>query len=254
MTANHKLIATLAVLALVPSRPSAAQTDVPGRIATAQKELIIGSREDSERQRRPGYLAGRIGQLRDLIRDEILRQLNGGQWKDSTLLQNLAPALTKEWNGPLSLIHKQLNGADLVIIGYSIRHGPSAIPDSTVVIEAFRKVADRYELVDQTGEGLANSVPKLEQLSGPWTNEIWILAHGQQTGVMQYHERVRIYSFDGQRFKELWGHEPLRQATFEAEKGQVKVMFETEEDLQEMVLTLALLPQGPMQISLLPKQ
>jgi len=254
MTANHKLVAALVGLALVPLRSWTAQIDVPGRIAAARNELMISSREDSERQRTPGYLTGRIGQLRGLIREEILRQLNSGQWKDSTFFQNLSPALSEEWNRPLNLIHKQLNGADVVIIGYSIRHGPSAIPDSTVVIEGFRRAANGYELVDQTGEGLANSVPRLETLPGPATNEIWFLAHGQQTGVMQYHERSRIYGFDGHRFKELWGHEPLRQATFEIANTEVRVTFEEEESGRQMVLTLALLPQGPTQISLLMKQ
>lgn len=102
-----------------------------------------------------------------------------------------------------------MNGTDFVIAGYSIRHGASALPDSTVVIEAYRKSADGYVLADQTGERLANSISKLEELPCPWTTDVWLLAHGQQTGVMQYHERLRIYSFDGRRFKELWGHDPL---------------------------------------------
>jgi len=225
-----------------------------GRIIATRKELLASSTEDSERLRSPGYLDGRIGQIKDLIRGEILRHLDSTQLSYSTLQQNLASVFPKDWNGPLSLIHKQLNGLDVVIIGYSIRHGLSAIPDSTAVIEAFRKIADRYELVDQTGPRLANSVPKLEELPTPSANEIWILGHGQQTCVMQYHERARIYSFDGHGFKELWGHEPLRGASFQIEKNEVRITFDKEEGFPEMVLTLALLPQGPREISLLRKQ
>jgi hypothetical protein len=189
-----------------------AQSDRVALIQTARKDVLIYIEEDLKRVNSPGYLPGKIDELKGLIRGEILRQLNSGKWTDSTLLTSLSPALTEEWHGPLSLIHKQFNGSDYVIIGYSIRHGGSALPDSTVVIEAYRKAADGYELADQTGDGLANSLAKLEDLQVPWTNEAWFIGHGQQTGVMQYHERVRIYSFDGTRFKELWGHEPLRGA------------------------------------------
>lgn len=245
----------LALLSLI-ALPAMAQDQLRDRVEKARRELLMYTEDDVKRLRSREYVTGKLREFEALAREEILRNLNSEKWTDSTLRQRLSPVLV---SGPLqlSLIHKLLNGIDVVIVEYSVAHGPSAIPDSTVFIQAYRKVADRYELADQTGDGLANSMPKLEELSAPSGNEVWLLAHGQQTGVMQYHERVRIYSFDGEHFKELWGHEPpLCGAAFKIEKNEIKIDFSDEADtnLPEMVLTLAILPQGPMQISLLRKQ
>lgn len=253
MTSKHTKITLSALLALAQLTSRGAQSDSAANIEAARKAMLIFSSEDSERLRSPDYVSGKIDELKGLIRQEILSKLNRVGWNDSTLLSSLAPALDHE-SYPLSLIHKQLNGIDFVIIGYSIRHGPSAIPYSTVVIDAYLKRGDGYELADQTGEGLANSTPKLEELPCPWTTEVWLLGHGQQTGVMQYHERARIYSFDGQHFKELWGHDPMREATFQIERNELKIEFVDEPASHAMELTLALLPQGPKEISLVERK
>ena len=44
----------------------------------------------------------------------------------------------------------------------------------------------------------------------------------------------------------------MREATFEITGNEVKITFCDEEAIHTFVLTLALLPQGPMEISLLP--
>ena len=251
MPSSHSRVRAGAILALTMLPSCIAQQDTAERMRAARNELFTASKEDVQLFRSPGYLARKINVVRDLMREEILRQLNAGGWSDSTLLKRLPPVTNMEPNIGLGLVHKRLNGVDFVIISYCILHGASAIPDSTDVIDAYRKGADGYELVDQTGDGLANSMPKLEELPSPWTTEIWLLGHGQQTGVMQYHERARIYSFDGQHFKELWGHEPMRDAKFEIDRNELKIQFVDEEARHVMWLTLALLPQGPKEISLL---
>jgi hypothetical protein len=252
MSSRNMRIVTLAFVA-VAQLTLQAQAEKAGRIEAARKELFVNSKEDLQRLHAPGYLPSKITALRTLIREEILRQLNRSASNDSVLLAGLESALTKD-SKPLSVIHKQLAGAEFIIVGYSIRHGPSAQPDSTVVIEAYRKGPDGYEFVDQTGEGLTNSTSKLEELPSPWTTEIWLLAHGQQTEVMQYHERVQILSFDGVRFKDLWNHDPLWLPNFLVERNELRITFEKEGGVGQMVLTLALLPQGPKEISLLEKQ
>jgi hypothetical protein len=247
-------IVTLGLALLTNPVLRAAQVDSAQRLRAIQEELLSTTKEDDQRVRRQDFINVKLGEVKRIIREEILRQLNRGMTERATLTAGLPQILTEDGNGPISIIHRQLRGHDVVIVGYTVRHGPSALPDSTAVIEAFRKSLDRYELVDQTGQELANSLPVLEELQGPWTDEIWFIGHGQQTGVMQYHERIGIYSFDGTRFKLLWSHDPLRNASLELQRNEVKITYVEEEGTPWMVLRLALLPRGPTQISLLQKQ
>jgi hypothetical protein len=142
---------------------------------------------------------------------------------------------------------------DLVVAGYCILHGGAALPGSTTVLEGFRKVSDKYEARAQAGEALGDSLIRLEELSSPRSDEMWFVAHGQQLQVMQYAEKISIYSFDGVRFNELWALPSKKQASVQVEKDSVRVTFEDPAREPLMVLTVALTPAGPVEASLLPK-
>jgi hypothetical protein len=222
-----------------------AQPDAARRTESVRQELRGASNRDG----------ARLGRLKMAVRAEVLRRLNSAQWKDSTLLRDLAPTLTGEWSGPLSLIRGPVNGSDVVILGYTIDQGAGARPDAAMAIDAYRKVGDRYEWAAEAGDEFAGSHAKLELLTPPWTDEMWLLCHGQQTGAMQDQEQARVYSFDGQHFKDLWASgQPLRQPAFEIDDSEVSITFGEAGSGRPMILTLALVPQGPMEVSLMPKQ
>jgi len=120
------------------------------------------------------------------------------------------------------------------------------LPDATAVIEAFRTVGNQYEFAAQTGEELENSLVRLEEIPSSASSELWILAHGQMTGVMQYTEKVRIYSFDGKGFKVRWAAPPKKSPEFRLAKDTVEITYEEEWEKHSplMIQTLALTHEG----------
>ena len=96
-------------------------------------------------------------------------------------------SLRDDW-GSASVLRENLNGSETVLVGYSIYHGSTAIQDATGVIEAFERRGARYAPVaNLTTADLNGFSVGLERLPSPWSTEMWILAHGHKTQVMQYH-------------------------------------------------------------------
>jgi hypothetical protein len=129
------------------------------------------------------------------------------------------------------------------------------LADATPVIEAFRQVGHQYEEADHGGRSLDGSAVKLQEIPSPWPNELWILAHGQQSGVMQYHEKVAIYSFDGFQLKDLWvAKASVRDPHFQVTKNALFLTYEDEERIgPPLVKTITLTQAGPMETSTVPK-
>lgn len=230
----------------------APQNSQAGRVAQLRREILANSEQDNARLRRNGYVAEHLNEIRSLVRAEILQGLNNGVATDQ-VAEGLRSMLQDDWKAPVSVIHARANGMDLVVAGYCILHGGAALPGSTTVLEGFRKVSDKYEARAQAGEALGDSLIRLEELSSPRSDEMWFVAHGQQLQVMQYAEKISIYSFDGVRFNELWALPSKKQASVQVEKDSVRVTFEDPAREPLMVLTVALTPAGPVEASLLPK-
>jgi hypothetical protein len=131
------------------------------------------------------------------------------------------------------------------------------LPDATAVIEAFRKGTAQYDFIAQTGERLENSLVRLEEIPSSSSGELWMLAHGQQTGLMQYTEKIGIYSFDGWGFKERWTTTPKGAPSFRLGKDTIEITYGEEWQKQSplMVQTLALTRGGlVVEKNLVPKQ
>jgi hypothetical protein len=138
---------------------------------------------------------------------------------------------------------------------YVIFHGGAAIADATPVIEAFRQDGPLYVEAGHGGENIEQTLPKLEELRSRWPTELLILAHGQHTGAMQYHEKAAIYSFDGYRLRELWATKgALKGPAFQITNDVLRIIYEDEEKVgSTLVKTIALTPGGVMEISTLPQ-
>ncbi len=233
---------------LLPIAPAGAQNSSPNRVKIREmREALLG------RLLSGPDLATRLEGIRESTRAETLLILNSGRGTPVDVDDQIRSLLRE--GQPTSIIRKRLNGTDFVVVGYSIIHGMSAIPDSAPVIEAFRSNGSMYEAVAHTGEALERSAAKLEELPSPWSTELWILAHGQQSRVMQYHEKIAIYSFDGSRFKELWvAAAPLRSPRFEIAKGALRISYEDEERSGPLLVkTIGLTQSGAVEIGTLPQ-
>jgi hypothetical protein len=161
---NRRMFIREALVILVFAVPSGTaepqpQLDVTNRIAITQlrKELLADSKDEYQRLVSGDYLATRLDQIRQLVRKDIIRELNAGFENPGELNARLRLILQDDREVPTSsVLHRQLNGSHVVIVAYSILHGGSALPDATAVIEAFRKGTAQYDFIAQTGERLEN--------------------------------------------------------------------------------------------------
>lgn len=208
-------------------------------IAELRKALLGNLAEGSD-------LEASLEQVREAIRGEIALYLNSSSAPSTSEMKEQISDIVQEGQ-PSSVLRKRFNGADFVVVGYSIAHGAAATPDSTPVIEAFRRIGNSFQPVAHTGDRLERSRTRLNELPSPWPNELWILAHGQQSRTMQYHEKMAIYSFDGSQFKELWAStEGRRDASYLITDDSLFVNYDDDSDWNHVWLTqrLYLTPGG----------
>lgn len=240
------LCGVIAILVL----PLASQAQPDGqpqaRLRDLGRALLQGVRyEDDVRER--------VEEIRKLTRIQVLAALNTTSPQAATY-QEIKSAFAGMYT--MNVIRKRLDGQDAVIVSYSIAHGPPAIPDQTPVIEAFVKRAAEYEAVDTIGLELEGCDVRLEELTSPGPSELWFLAHGQQSRVMQYHERMAIHSFDGRRFKQQWaGGTPLRSPSFQMTANRLMITYEDEERSGPLLIkTIEMGQGGALELSTLPKR
>lgn len=200
-------------------------------------------------------LSSRLEEIRQATLVEILLVLNSKTLGTSDIDTQIRGMDKDYWAKPASILRKDLAGTSVVVVAYAILHGGAAIPESTPVIEAFREIGHVYEEVARTGESLEGSAARLEELPSPWPTELWIFAHGQQTGVMQYHEKMAIYIFDGFQLKESWAAKaPLKAPKFQITKEALLITYEDEDRIgPALVKTLALTQAGVFETSTTPK-
>jgi len=187
----------------------------------------------------------RLEEIRQAVRLELGEIMNAVPTDASTIDDQIRSWLKDQ---RVTVIHDSFNGSEFILVGYSIRHGGSAIPDAAGVIEAYRKAGTRYEwTASATGGWLDGYTVRLEKLPSPWSTELWVLARGQQTLVMQYHEKMAIYSFNGTELRGLWtGGAARRDASYKIAGNSLFVAWDDESDGTHTWLTqkLYLTPGG----------
>ncbi len=202
----------------------------------------------AERQRRFSTLAS-------LVRGEMLRQLQAGIRTPEDLLAALLPLCRTDWEEPVTVLHKEQAGADVFFVAYSIVWGPSALPHAKAILDAFRYEGGKAEFVATIGDNLDDTLVRAQLLQSPLSNQIWLLVHGQQTGVMQYTEKARILAFDGAAFTEIWAPPPMGSPVYTINGPRVQITYEAlpQRVNRGVVQTLLLTPSGVLEIEPLPQ-
>ncbi len=197
----------------------------------------------------------RLEAVRKATLAEILRLLNSTTLSTADIDAKIRDIDKDYSTNHATVIRKNLTGTKVVVASYVIFHGGAAIADATPVIEAFRQDGPLYVEAGHGGENIEQTLPKLEELRSRWPTELLILAHGQHTGAMQYHEKAAIYSFDGYRLRELWATKgALKGPAFQITNDVLRIIYEDEEKVgSTLVKTIALTPGGVMEVSTLPQ-
>ena len=220
-----------------------------------RKELLSNSVDSALPAMNEAYLTERFEAVRAIVRGEVLRQLNANVTNTDDIRTAILPIAQDQWAAPVSVIRSSINGLKIVVVGYSILYGPSALPNSKMVIEAVRDDGNGYTPIAVTGEALSNSLARLEALPSARPEQLWILAHGQETVKMQYSEKMRIYSFDGVQFKELWSPDPKVAPQFTIGKSSLQITYELEPGKRgtRMMQVLSLTPAGVLEAIPIPE-
>ncbi len=211
LIASSILLRAIAVGQQVPT-PVESRSRRLANVKSLADDIWSHSADDNARITKD-YAANHINQIRGIIRDEVLETLNRtGEPADvreavASLLGGMG-----EWAAEATpyVYSTDLNGVKTVVVAYPWFFGTTAIPRAAVTIQGYRSLGAAYALADETGKALDDCGLILDRLSSPRGNEVWLLAHGQVFGFMGHEEVIRIYSFDGYSFKELWAPEAPR--------------------------------------------
>jgi hypothetical protein len=198
------------------------------RIKRLSEEIWSRTAEDGDRVTK-AYAAAHLSEIRQIIREQVVETLQTSE--DPEVVRQAVRAIlpTEPWaNGGLVFVNSSaLQGVKTFVLGYDWEYGGLGIPNKKVMIDGYRKAGLSYELAAETGDALNGCTLELIQLDSPRLNEMWLLAHAKVRGASAIVEYMRIYSFDGYQFKELWAPpwEPRKEPTFKITKDAVTISY-----------------------------
>src|SRR4030095_10641405 len=105
---------------------------------------------------------------------------------------------------------KDLRGGRSLVVAYTVTRPPH---HNLATIRGYRSVQGRFELVTATGGDFADFNMFKAEIPSPISDELWLLAWGQNHTSNGAVIRFRAYSFDGGTFKTLWSPEEFFDAT-----------------------------------------
>jgi hypothetical protein len=143
----------------------------------------------------------RLSQIRHIVEDQVSETLRSSE-KPEDVRESVAALFAglsgDGWKTGFAY-DANLQGVKTMVVGYSLNSNGNF--GSSVVILGYRKGLT-YELVAETHAG--GYVLVLDPVASPRPNEAWYLDHGQIRNGGNYAEPLRLFSFDGYEFKNLW--------------------------------------------------
>lgn len=123
-----------------------------------------------------------------------------------------------EWTGPSFACEKQLTQERALVVSYSLVRGGPAVNESIVTVRGYRVVDGAYRLSDATGSDFDGYGMFVKELQSPEIDEIWLLVWGAQYGFNGNKTRVRVYVFNGSKFRTVWSPNDIFNAKVEVTK------------------------------------
>jgi hypothetical protein len=109
-----------------------------------------------------------------------------------------------EYSGPPYARVTDLSAGQSLVIGYKLRRGGGAVDDSAVAFRGYRVEQGRFKLADVIGSDFDGYGLFTHELNSPAPDEAWLLAWGGLSGFNGNKTRLRIYAFDGSKFRTVW--------------------------------------------------
>ncbi len=112
-----------------------------------------------------------------------------------------------------------------VLVSFVVLDGSVHVPQSKPWIWAFRQRNGKFEAVDRTGSDFEGCGLFLQDIPAGRSGETWLLAWGTIFGANQTPRRMRIYSFDGEKFATIWSPPNLLHGKVRLKDGMIEVSY-----------------------------
>jgi hypothetical protein len=124
----------------------------------------------------------------------------------SVVTQGLRGVLPTTGDGPCSAFLVNSPKHRSLVVAYDLYRYSNAVPDSTsVTLRAYNETPRGIELADETGEDMNGfGSVTVTELHSPVMGQLFLLLSGYATGANGPNNRMRIYAYDGEKFRPIW--------------------------------------------------
>jgi len=186
---------------------AAARREVKAQVATISRQLrwTQPSEAAQYRENRDALTA----QIHNSIDGYVVERADPSRITSGLMEADLREILatsgdSAEYSGPPYARVTELSAGKSLVIGYKLRRGGSAVDDSAVAFRGYRVEQGRFKLVDAIGSEFDGYGLFTHELKSPLPGEAWLLAWGGLSGFNGNKTRLRIYAFDGSKFRTVW--------------------------------------------------
>ncbi len=182
-----------------------------------------------------GERAEIVAAVRDRVREHIEVALNarGGtrlSARVAALREQLAEAqsASQAWYDAIGkpFVHyTEGPPGPTVLASFVALDGHIDVPQSKPWIWAFRQRNGKFAAVDGAGSDFAGCGLFLQDIPAGRSGETWLLAWGTVFGANQTPRRMRVYSFDGEKFATIWSPPNLLQGAAPLKDGMIEVSY-----------------------------
>jgi hypothetical protein len=170
-----------------------------------------GIREESERAgvERDKAMDAVASQIHGEIDGYIARAVRPDHFDPGAVTQALKRILGKTAWGPTSAFLISVNRTPFWVVAYTLAKGGRMGGGATsVTVRAYAAAQGNFRLVAATGGDMDGyGDVSLVELHSPIPGEMWVLLSGYMTGANGPNNQMRVYAYDGTKFRTVWGPE-----------------------------------------------
>lgn len=145
-----------------------------------------------------------ISQINGDIDAYIFRSVDPKDINPRVLRQSLNRILADVCLPPI-FISTSTEGHSLILAYTLSKAGRMGRQGTAVTVRAYNLVDQHFELSDYTGSDMdGNGGVSVKELGTPIQGQIWLIASGYMTGANGPDSLMRVYAYDGKKFKAMW--------------------------------------------------
>jgi hypothetical protein len=201
------LVIPLVLAAQTTSQTTRLRESVAGRIGSLSKSLRF---RDAPGEQQYRTVKNQLTlQIHGMIDDYIAQAFDPAQSKATEIQEALTELLGEhkhdsQYSGPPFASLNELRNGFSLVVGYMLVRGGNAVNESAVSIRGYHAEAGQFRFSDSTGQDFDGYGLFVRQLASPVAGESWLFVWGPLSGFNGNKVRIRLYAFDGTKFRTVW--------------------------------------------------